>query len=134
MKVRSQPPISASSANAWPDISSLVFPDLSALVADPDALDWQPFRTGIRIHRLYGDGSGASAALLRYEPGAKVPMHEHTGYEHIFVLVGSQCDRNGTHQAGSLVINFPGSRHDVTSPEGCIVLAVWEKPVVIQAE
>jgi anti-sigma factor ChrR (cupin superfamily) len=134
MKVRSQMPTSASSANAWPDISSLVFPDLAALVANPDALAWEPFRPGIRIHRLYGDGSGAAAALLRYEPGAKVPRHEHTGYEHILVLVGAQCDRNGTHQAGALVINPPGSQHEVTSPQGCIVLAIWEKPVVIQAE
>ena len=52
--------------------------------------EWQhevpggPFRAGIEIYRLYGDGmTGPTAALLRFEPGASVSLHEHTGYEHI---------------------------------------------------
>ncbi len=94
-------------------------------------LRWEPFRDGVEIHRLYDRGeNGPSAALLRYQPGARIPMHAHPGYEHIFVLSGSQIDQGGSHLAGTLVINPPGSRHDVHSPEGCTVLAIWERPVV----
>lgn len=93
-------------------------------------LPWQPFREGIDIHRLYGDGKeGSAAALLRYQPGATVPQHGHPGFEHIFVLSGSQTDKNGEHQAGTLVVNLPGSNHTVVSEAGCIVLAIWEKPI-----
>jgi len=93
-------------------------------------LPWQPFREGIDIYRLYGDGKeGSAAALLRYQPGAVVPKHEHQGFEHIFVLSGSQTDQSGEHEAGTLAINPPGSNHTVVSKAGCIVLAVWEKPI-----
>jgi anti-sigma factor ChrR (cupin superfamily) len=92
---------------------------------------WEPFRAGIDISRLYGDGeTGAAAAFLRYQPGASVALHRHVGYEHILVLAGSQTDHNGVYRAGSLVINPPGSQHRVVSEDGCLVLVIWEQPVV----
>ncbi len=138
----------ASSASEWPDISvnsvadrpAMVWPDLWAMAEPskgiaqhPEQLFWEPFRPGVDIYRLYGDGqTGPAAALLRYAPGASVPEHEHTGYEHIVVLSGSQQDIHGNHQAGTLVINPPGSSHRVVSDQGCIVLIIWEKPVQMQ--
>jgi anti-sigma factor ChrR (cupin superfamily) len=93
-------------------------------------LPWMPFREGIEIYRLYGDGkSGPTTALLRFQPGARVPLHEHAGYEHILVLSGSQVDDNGTADAGTLIVNAPHTRHSVVSDGGCIVLAIYEKPV-----
>ncbi|WOD40614.1 cupin domain-containing protein [Nodosilinea sp. E11] len=113
-------------------MQAIVWPDLKAMAADPE-LDWQPFRSGVDIHRLYpAEPDGAAAALLRYQPGASVPRHLHTGFEHIFVLSGSQTDANGTYPAGTLVVNPPGTRHTVSSSEGCIVLAIWAKPVEIE--
>jgi anti-sigma factor ChrR (cupin superfamily) len=52
-------------------------------------------------------------------------------FEHILVLSGSQTDHNGEHQTGTLVINPPGTNHSVISEAGCIVLAIWEKPVAL---
>ena len=93
-------------------------------------LPWVPFREGVDIYRLYGDGkSGPASALLRFHPGARVTLHEHTGYEHILVLAGSQVDENGSAHAGALIINPPLTRHHVLSETGCIVLAIYEKPV-----
>ena len=93
-------------------------------------IPWQPFREGIDIHRLYGDHTiGPAAALLRFRSAGKVPAHEHGGYEHIIVLAGGQGDQNGPIQAGTLMINPPGSSHGVVSEAGCIVLAIYEKPV-----
>ena len=109
---------------------ALIFKDLLNIALTQDELPWEPFRPGVDIYRLYGDGQGgAAAALLRYQPGASVPRHDHTGFEHIFVLSGSQTDQNGEHQAGTLVINPPSTNHSVISHAGCIVLAIWEKPV-----
>jgi len=105
----------------------LFIPDLRAL--DPARLDWQPFHPGIEVHHLYQNEGGPSAAFLRYQPGAKVARHRHTGFEHIFVLSGSQEDERGYYRAGALVVNPPGSAHNVASAEGCVVLVIWEKPV-----
>jgi anti-sigma factor ChrR (cupin superfamily) len=48
------------------------------------------------------------------------------------VLWGAQEDDQGRYPVGTLTINPPGSQHRVASPEGCIVLIGWEKPVEIQ--
>ena len=113
---------------------ALILKDLINIASRQDELPWQPFRPGVDIYRLYGNGEqGSAAALLRYQPEASVPKHEHTGFEHIFVISGSQTDGNGEHQAGTLVINSPGTQHSVKSQAGCIVLAIWEKPVSLLA-
>ena len=108
----------------------LLLKDLPNIATWQNKLPWQPFRDRPEIYRLYGDNkSGPAAALLRYEPGASVPRHTHTGFEHIYVLTGSQTDQNGQHQAGTFVINPPHSNHSVVSQAGCIVLVIWEKPI-----
>jgi len=93
-------------------------------------IHWQPFCEGVDIYRLYENGAnGPTASLLRFHPGGRVPLHEHAGFEHIFVLSGSQVDENSKAEAGSLIINPPGTSHSILSENGCIVLAIYEKPV-----
>ncbi len=104
--------------------------DLFHLAERPDEIPWQPFKDGVEIHRLYGDGvTGPTAALLRFREAGKVPLHEHRGYEHILVLAGAQRDQNSTATAGTLMINAPGTRHSVISEAGCIVLAIYNEAV-----
>jgi len=113
--------------------NTLVISDLRQRVLEA-GFEWADFRRGVEIHLLYeGNDGGASAALLRYAPGACVPHHQHQGWEHIFILHGTQIDGNGTHTSGTLVINPPGSDHDVRSPDGCVVLAIWERPNVFNS-
>jgi anti-sigma factor ChrR (cupin superfamily) len=108
----------------------IVIPDLKEVVAHPERLAWEPMHPGIEIHRLYDGGdTGPSAAFLRYQPGTKLRRHRHTGVEHILVLAGSQQDERGKYRAGAMVVNPAGSAHDVSSPDGCLVLAWWERPV-----
>ena len=106
-----------------------IFADLFASARD-ESLPWQPFRQGIEICRLYEEPGGASAAFLRYAPGARLQRHQHRGHEHILVLSGSQIDDNGEHQVGAMIIHPPGTSHTVTTTQGCVVLALWEKPVL----
>lgn len=109
--------------------------DIFELGRDADRIPWQPFQDGVDIHRLYGDGrTGPMAALLRFRQAGKVRLHRHDGYEHIIVLHGSQRDQNGTARAGTLMINPPGTVHSIVSEAGCIVLAIYEKPVVFLNE
>jgi anti-sigma factor ChrR (cupin superfamily) len=104
--------------------------DLFRIAEWQDEIAWEPFRDGLEIHRLYGDGvQGPTAVLLRFREAGKVPLHEHTGYEHIVVLAGRQRDQNSEAGAGTLMINPPGTTHSVISEAGCIVLAIYEKPV-----
>jgi anti-sigma factor ChrR (cupin superfamily) len=104
--------------------------DLFRLAERPDEIPWQPFKDGVDIHRLYGDGiAGPTAVLLRFSKAGKVPLHEHCGYEHILILAGAQRDQNSTATAGTLMINPPGTRHSVISEAGCIVLAIYHEVV-----
>lgn len=98
---------------------------------------FQMLSPGVEILPLYGlDPQGKplstqepSAALLRYAPGASVPTHDHRGFEHILVLSGAQEDDFAAYPRGSFVVNPPGTRHRVKSDAGCLVLAIWTKPV-----
>ena len=101
---------------------------------DLASMAWQSFREGIDIGRLVDNPDGSSAALLRYQAGASVPLHRHIAHEHIVVLRGSQGDEYGTYTAGSIVINPPDSQHSVTSKDGCIVYIIWEKAVEMLGE
>ena|SRR5689334_3976461 len=93
--------------------------------------DWQVLRPGVDILHLAGQAaSGPSVALLRYQPGARVPPHVHSGFEVIYVLEGAQSDENGSYEAGTLVVNREGEGHSVWSDGGCLVLIVWERPIV----
>lgn len=107
---------------------------LPGLLAQAESLKdepgWEPFRPGIDVRWLYcSEDGGPAAALLRYQPGARTPLHEHLGYEQIIVLDGAQSDHRGHYAAGTLVINPPGSIHAVTSASGCVVLITWERRV-----
>lgn len=92
-----------------------------------DDLAFEPFRNGIEVHWLRR--SDPQTALLRYAPGARVPLHRHAGLETILVLDGAQSDDRGTYGKGDLVLNPAGSQHRVWSEGGCVVLLQWEKPV-----
>jgi len=92
-----------------------------------DELPWEPLRAGVDIHWLFQSEAGPCSALIRYRANATVPLHRHSGCEHILVLCGSQSDKGGSRQTGSLLISPPGSEHEIRSESGCIVLAVWQR-------
>ena len=109
----------------------IILQNVFDLARKPDSVDWSWFRDGVDIHWLYEMvAPGPAAALIRFHPGARVELHQHTGFEHILLLAGSQTDENGDHACGALLIHPPGTRHSIASAEGCVVLAIYEKPVV----
>lgn len=108
----------------------LVLADLLTQAQAPGDKKWETFQPGVERCWLYQQKpDGPAAALLRFQPGGRVPLHEHVGYEHILILSGSQQDERGIYPAGTLLISPPGTRHSILSGEGCTVLAIYEKPV-----
>jgi anti-sigma factor ChrR (cupin superfamily) len=71
---------------------------------------------------------GVMTALFRWQPGAKLPMHEHTDVEQSYVLEGSLCDFEGECKAGDYAWRPAGSKHDAWSPKGCLLLAILLEP------
>lgn len=106
-------------------IETLSFP--AFLPDDWRNLPFGPFREGVGIVRLRDHDP--VVAVLRYQPGASVPYHKHTGLETILVLEGTQSDERGDYSAGTLILNPKETAHSVWSESGCTVLIQWESPV-----
>lgn len=110
--------------------AGLVLADLTTIPQRLGEFKWKKLGEGVEICPLLQDADGHDKiALLRYAPGASVPEHLHTGMEYIQILAGFQQDDHGTYHANTMLINRPGTRHKITSPEGCVALAIWESPV-----
>jgi anti-sigma factor ChrR (cupin superfamily) len=103
---------------------------LASRYVNVDALPWQETRfPGVTMKVLVEDkASGLVTGLFRFEPGAKLPYHEHVEIEQSFVLEGSLIDDEGEATAGNFVWRPAGNRHDAHSPNGCLVLSMFLKP------
>jgi unsaturated pyranuronate lyase len=66
-------------------------------VVDFEAGDWHELAPGVRMQPLFGDG--AMLNLLEFEPGARVPEHEHPHEQ-----LGMVLD-------GELVLRIDGADH-----------------------
>ncbi len=96
---------------------------------DVSKIDWEPtLFPGVWTKKLYTDASGRMTVVTKMEPGARLPEHRHVGLEQSFVLEGSLVDADGACTAGNYVWRRAGSVHNAWSPEGCIVLGIFDKP------
>jgi putative transcriptional regulator len=71
--------------------------------------------------------AGASARLLRFDPGARFPAHRHLGDESVLVLEGSYRDGSGkVFRAGDLQTMTAGSEHalEIAPAEPCVAAVV----------
>ncbi len=84
---------------------------------------------GIRHKVLFTDSaSGMSTLLFKLDPGAVVPLHEHTGIELTYVLEGSLEDEEGCCTAGNFVSRPAGNTHEARAPHGAVILGVFMRP------
>ena len=100
----------------------------------PQELSWEPTQfKGISIKVLYEDESkGEMTCLLKWEPGATLPMHKHPEIEQTYVVEGSFYDHEGICRGGEFVWRRVGSFHETRSDDGAVILAVYRKPNVFQ--
>ncbi len=113
-----------------PDADQADLGRLDSCFVVPDELPWRRTRyPGIEIKVLVEDReTGLWTALLRWAPGAQLPLHEHVDIEQTYVLEGSFEDHEGVCRAGEFVWRPAGSRHEAWSQEGALILAMLLKP------
>lgn len=96
---------------------------------DVSQIAWEPTpHVGVERKVLYQEPSGRQTLLLRMAPGARLPDHRHVGVEQSLVLQGTLQDDEGACRAGNFVWRRPGSVHHAWTPDGCVLLAIFEKP------
>ena len=103
---------------------------LASRFVDVDSLPWKPTQCeGVEMQILLEDPeTGLMTALFRWQPGAKLPLHEHVEIEQTYVLEGSILDDEGEVTAGNYVWRPAGNRHDAVAPNGALVLGMFLKP------
>jgi anti-sigma factor ChrR (cupin superfamily) len=98
---------------------------------DVSKIEWEPTKfPGVWTKPLYKDATGRMTTLTKMAPGARLPRHRHVGIEQSYVLEGTLVDEDGACSAGNYVWRRAGSEHEAWSPDGCIVLGMFEKPNV----
>lgn len=99
--------------------------------------DWRPLNepgvSGISVKVLRFDkGAGrAPTFLLKFEPGATYPAHDHPAGEEVFVLEGEVTFGPHHLKAGDYLYTPPGGKHAVWSKQGCVMILCVPEEVVI---
>jgi anti-sigma factor ChrR (cupin superfamily) len=90
-------------------------------------LPWHDGIAGVRQKRIWEDkAANRHVALARFEPGASLPRHRHTGEELLYIVEGSHADESGEVTAGNLSLRPNGCVHAVNSRNGATTLAfLW---------
>ena len=103
---------------------------LDSRYVDIDSMPWRETRwPKIKVKVLMEDKErGLSTMLMRWEPGAELPDHEHVDIEQTYVLEGSFEDDMGACSAGQFVWRPAGSRHTARSPGGALMLGIFMRP------
>ena len=111
------------------DIRPNTDPALASRFLDVPNMPWEKTKfPGIQIKVLYSDADGITTALFKLEPGAVVPLHEHTALEQTYVLEGSLEDHEGVCGPGQFVWRPAGNQHEATAPNGALILGFFLKP------
>ena len=111
------------------DIRPNTDPSLASRFLDVPNMPWEKTKfPGIQIKVLYADDAGLTTALFKLEPGAVVPLHEHTALEQTYVLEGTLEDHEGVCGPGQFVWRPAGNQHEARAPNGALILGFFLKP------
>jgi anti-sigma factor ChrR (cupin superfamily) len=109
--------------------------DLASRLVKANDMPWQPIRyPGCYIKTLMVDREkGLLTVLLKMDPGAELPDHEHALVEQTYMLEGRLVDKDGPEAGlsvgpGEFVWRPSGSRHAAWTPEGGLMLAIFQVP------
>jgi len=104
--------------------------------------DWQPLvekgihYKGISVISLHYDEEKkrSTTILLKFEPGATYPYHNHPAGEEIYMLSGEAILENVTLSQGDYLYTPPNFKHSVTTIKGCTMLFIIPEEVEILQE
>jgi anti-sigma factor ChrR (cupin superfamily) len=108
---------------------------LASHLVRTNEMTWQPIRyPGCYVKTLLVDKeTGLLTVLLKMDPGAELPDHEHAMLEQTYVLEGRLVDKDGPESGlicgpGEFVWRPAGSRHSAWTPEGALMIAIFQIP------
>ena len=108
---------------------------LASRLVHVNDMPWEPVKfPGVSVKTLLLDKeSGLLTVLLKMDPGAELPDHEHVLLEQTYVLEGRLVDKDGPEAGlsvgpGEFVWRPAGSRHSAWTPEGGLMLAMFQIP------
>ena len=91
-------------------------------IVRPGDTSWESLNEGVKLRWLLG----RKTMLVRMQPGAVLPAHDHKYAEQCLVLEGSITNGTETARAGDFTFMPSGSRHStLQSPEGCLLLIAY---------
>lgn len=107
-------------------------PPLASRFVDVGNMAWEESRLypGVATKTLIVDpATGLLTMLMRMQPGAKLPDHEHVSIEQTYVIEGSLVCGEGECKAGDFVWRPAGSRHEAwAGPQGGLLIGVFQMP------
>lgn len=113
--------------------------DINSYIVRNSQKEWQPLiekgvhYQGISVIALRYDEAKqrSTTILLKFEPGATYPYHNHPGGEEIFVLSGEAIFENVTLAEGDYLYTPVNFKHSATTKTGCTMLFVVPEEVEI---
>ena len=113
--------------------------DINHYIRRKNKIEWQPLiekgvhYKGISVVSLKYDEAAqrSTSILLKFEPGATYPYHNHPGGEEIFVLSGEAILEDVTLCEGDYLFTPVNFKHSVTTKTGCTMLFVVPEEVEI---
>ena len=107
-------------------------PPLASRFVDVVNMPWEKsaLYAGVETKTLIVDpATGLLTMLMRMQPGAKLPDHEHVLIEQTYVLEGSLVCAEGECKTGDFVWRPAGSRHEAwAGPQGNLLVGVFQMP------
>lgn len=108
---------------------------LASRVVHANDMPWEKIvYPGCHVKTLMVDKkNGLLTVLLKMDPGAELPDHEHMLMEQTYMIEGRLVDKSGpeaglTVGPGEFVYRPAGSRHSAYTPEGGLMVAIFQVP------
>ena len=108
---------------------------LASRVVHANEMAWEPIKyPGCYVKTLMVDPrEGLLTVLLKMDPGAELPDHEHALMEQTYMIEGRLVDLDGPEKGlevgpGEFVYRPAGSRHAAYTPEGGLMVATFLVP------
>lgn len=119
--------------------NTVISTDINDHIVRKAQKEWQPLvekgvhYKGISVISLHYDQlkERSTTILLRFEPGASYPYHNHPAGEEVYVLSGEAIFENVVLSEGDYLYTPPGFKHAVTTTTGCTLLFVVPEEVEI---
>lgn len=102
--------------NADPSQRAVMHAGTMAWQASPSRTVWRK-----RLHLVGSPEAGQVTSVVRYDPTASFPAHDHPHGEEILVLAGTFSDERGDWPTGTYLLSPEGFRHAPFSKPGCVL-------------